>query len=859
MHFKELKELFKEFDTSTDGLTDAQAKKSLEKYGPNEIKEKKRLSPIKIFLNQFNNFLIYILFAALALSIILGDEKVESLAIGVVLLIIGLAGFIQEYKAEKAIEALKKMASLQAKVVRNGEEKRIDATELLPGDMILLEAGDKVPADARLIEVSELNTQESALTGESVPVKKEKAVLKEKTPVADRVNMVFSGTIVTAGKAKALVTATGMKTELGKIAELIQTAKTAPTPLQIKLEKLGKFIGIAVIAIAVIIYLIGIFSGKNILEMLVVAIALAVAAVPEGLPAVVTISLALGVQRMIKRNALVRKLPSVETLGSTTVICTDKTGTLTCNEMTVRKLYVDDEIFEVTGEGYSTQGSFQKGKTKVNPKRFSKLLQIGALCNDAKVAGQNLGDPTEIALIISARKAGLKDNYQRFGEIQFTSERKMMSTFHNINRKKNIYTKGAVDVILKKCSKILSNGKVKPLTANDKKNISRVNERFAKEALRVLGFAYKEGELTEKNLIFVGMQAMIDPPRSEVKDAIIRAKKAGIRVVMITGDYIGTAKAIANELGIQGKALEGKDLNRINLHKEIDKIAIYARVNPEDKTRIVDALRKKGHIIAMTGDGVNDAPALKKADIGIAMGITGTDVSKEASDMILVDDNFASIVNAVEEGRSIYDNIRKFVNYLLSSNLGEVLTIFLAMLLAPFFLNVLPLLPLQLLWINFATDVFPALALSVDPSQPDIMEKKPRSPKENILTRGMLQRMLIIGLIMMVGTLFVFKWYLGKNISYAQTMAFSTLMMFQMWNVLNCRSTDKSLFSIGPFSNKWLIGAIILSILLQLVVIYTPFSIIFKTAQLTFLDWAYVILISSSVFIIVEIIKLIKK
>jgi Ca2+-transporting ATPase len=859
MHFKELKELFKEFDTSTDGLTDAQAKKSLEKYGPNEIKEKKRLSPIKIFLNQFNNFLIYILFAALALSIILGDEKVESLAIGVVLLIIGLAGFIQEYKAEKAIEALKKMASLQAKVVRNGEEKRIDATELLPGDMILLEAGDKVPADARLTEVSELNTQESALTGESVPVKKEKAVLKEKTPVADRVNMVFSGTIVTAGKAKALVTATGMKTELGKIAELIQTAKTAPTPLQIKLEKLGKFIGIAVIAIAVIIYLIGIFSGKNILEMLVVAIALAVAAVPEGLPAVVTISLALGVQRMIKRNALVRKLPSVETLGSTTVICTDKTGTLTCNEMTVRKLYVDDEIFEVTGEGYSTQGSFQKGKTKVNPKRFSKLLQIGALCNDAKVAGQNLGDPTEIALIISARKAGLKDNYQRFGEIQFTSERKMMSTFHNINRKKNIYTKGAVDVILKKCSKILSNGKVKPLTANDKKNISRVNERFAKEALRVLGFAYKEGELTEKNLIFVGMQAMIDPPRSEVKDAIIRAKKAGIRVVMITGDYIGTAKAIANELGIQGKALEGKDLNRINLHKEIDKIAIYARVNPEDKTRIVDALRKKGHIIAMTGDGVNDAPALKKADIGIAMGITGTDVSKEASDMILVDDNFASIVNAVEEGRSIYDNIRKFVNYLLSSNLGEVLTIFLAMLLAPFFLNVLPLLPLQLLWINFATDVFPALALSVDPSQPDIMEKKPRSPKENILTRGMLQRMLIIGLIMMVGTLFVFKWYLGKNISYAQTMAFSTLMMFQMWNVLNCRSTDKSLFSIGPFSNKWLIGAIILSILLQLVVIYTPFSIIFKTAQLTFLDWAYVIMISSSVFIIVEIIKLIKK
>ncbi len=866
MHYKELKDIYEELKSSEKGLTEEEAQKRIKEYGLNEIKEKKPISPLKILLSQFNNFLIYILFGALIISLLFGEEKIESIAIGVVLIVIGIAGFIQEYKAEKAIEALKKMASLKAKVIRNNKEQKIDASQLVPGDIILIETGDKVPADSRLIEIINLETQEAALTGESVPVKKALGVLDERTPVADRYNMVFSSTIITKGRAKAIVTSTGMSTEIGKIAEMIQTTEAILTPLQIKLKKLGEFIGVAVIVIAVIIFLTGILQGRNIVGMLIIAIALAVAAVPEGLPAVVTISLALGVQRMIKRNALVRKLPSVETLGSTTVICSDKTGTLTCNEMTVRKLYANSEIIDVSGEGYSTKGFFHIGKKILKPKEFSKLLEIGALCNDAKLNEENrIGDPTELALIVSAEKAGLKKGsleaeYPRIGEIQFTSERKLMSTFHKIGNKKTIYTKGAPDIILDKCDRILINEEIRRLSKLEKDKILEVNEEFANNALRVLGFAYKEDILTEDSLIFVGLQAMIDPPRPEVKEAISKSKKAGIKVVMITGDHIATAKAIAKELGIEGRSIEGKELEKIkDLEKEVEEITIYARVNPEHKTKIIDALRKKEHIIAMTGDGVNDAPALKKADIGIAMGVTGTDVSKEASHMILVDDNFASIVNAIEEGRAIYDNIKKFVEYLLSSNLGEVLTIFAAMILSVFFSNTIPLLPLQLLWINFATDVFPALALSVDPADKDIMEKSPRNPKERILSKEVITRMAIIGAIMMLGTLFVFKLYLKNGIGYAQTMAFSTLMMFQMFNVLNCRSKDKSLFNIGIFSNRWLIGAIILSVLLQIIVIYTPISAIFKTTALTLKDWLYVILASSSVFIVIEVMKLTRK
>ncbi len=864
MHYKELKEVYKELNTSEKGLSSEEAKKRIEKYGLNEIKEAKKISPLKIFFSQFNNFIIYILLAALGISIFLG-EKIDAVVIGVILILNAFMGFIQEYKAEKAIEALKKMASLKAKVIRNGQEQKIDASELVLGDIILLETGDKVPADSRLIEIMNLEAQEAALTGESVPVKKAIGTLDEKTPVADRYNMVFSSTIITKGRGKAIVTSTGMDTQIGKIAEMIQATEAVLTPLQIKLKQLGKFLGLAVIIIAVVVFLAGTFAaGLSPIEMFIASVALAVAAVPEGLPAVVTISLALGVQRMIKRNALVRKLPSVETLGSTTVICSDKTGTLTCNEMTVKKIYANGQIIDVSGQGYAIKGAFHINKKVINTKNFLKLLEIGVLCNDAKLnEKESIGDPTEISLIVSAAKAGLKKDfletkYPRTEEIQFTSERKLMSTFHKINSKEVIYTKGAPDIILEKCDRILVNGQVQRLSKLEKKKILGINEELANNALRVLGFAYKEGELTEKNMVFVGLQAMMDPPRPEVKEAIEKSKKAGIKVVMITGDHIATARAIAKELGIEGKAIEGKDLDKIkHLHKQVEEIAIYARVNPEHKTKIVDALRKRGHIIAMTGDGVNDAPALKNSDIGIAMGISGTDVSKEASHMILTDDNFASIVNAIEEGRTIYSNIKKFVKYLLSSNLGEVLTIFTAIMLSPFFGNALPVIAIQILWINLATDGLPALALSVDPGEEGLMDKEPRNPKEKILTKDMIISMVIIGLIMMIGTLFVFRLYLPKSLEYAQTMAFSTLMMFQMFNVLNCRSEDKSLFRLR--NNKWLIGAITISILLQVAVIHTPLALFFKTVPLKLLDWIYVLLISSSVFVVIEVIKLVKR
>ena len=864
-HDKEIKDVLKELSASENGLTDEEAKNRLGKYGPNEIKEKKRISPLKIFISQFKSFIIAILIAAVVVSLLIG-ETVDAVVIAAILLLNAVLGFIQEYKAEKAIEALKKMASLKAKVIRNNEEKLIDAAELVPGDIIFLEVGMKVPADSRLIQIVNLQTQEAALTGESLPVKKEPEALPEKPPVADRKNMVFSGTIITAGRGKAVVVETGMNSEIGKIAEMIQTAEEKMTPLQVKLAQLGQLLGIATIAICIVVFLIGIFTGKNILTMFIAAVSLAVAAIPEGLPAVVTISLALGVQRMIKRHALIRRLPSVETLGSTTVICSDKTGTLTCNEMTVKKLFVNNKAIEVAGEGYSKEGSFYYEQNKIDSKDFSLLLKIGALCNDAKLNEKEpLGDPTEISLIVSAHKAGLikdelEERYPRIGEIGFSSERKRMSTYHKEDGKKIVYCKGAPDVILHLCDRININGEVKRLASIDKKEILKVNELFASEALRVIGFAYKESEtLSEENMVFVGLQGMIDPPREEVKEAIKKCERAGIKVVMITGDHKTTAEAIAKEIGIKGSSLTGQELDEIkNLEDYVENIAIYARVNPEHKSKIVDALRAKGHVIAMTGDGVNDAPALKKSDIGIAMGITGTDVAKEASDMILTDDNFTSIVNAVEEGRGIYGNIKKFVEYLLSSNLGEILTIFVAILLSVFFQNALPLLAIQILWINLVTDGFPALALGVEPPDPEVMIRPPRKPDEKILSASIIKRMAIVGITMMIGTLLIFKLYL-PDLKYAQTMAFTTLVMFQMFNVLNCRSEKHSLFKVGIFSNMfsniYLLLAIVVSILLQLLVIYTPFSAFFKTVPLTLTDWLYAIVISSSVMFVVETIK----
>jgi len=596
----------------------------------------------------------------------------------------------------------------------------------------------------------------------------------------------------------------------------------------------------------------GVFTGIPLAEMLLTAISLAVAAIPEGLPAVVTISLALGVQRMVKRNALVRKLPSVETLGSTTVICTDKTGTLTCNQMTVRKIFVNNKIIDVKGRGYETEGQFLQNNKQVNPSSFELLLKIGTLCNDAKLDG-NVGDPTELALIVSAAKAGLKqeslmNTNKRINEETFTSERKFMSTHNKANDGTYVYTKGAPDIVINLCDRFIVNGNIRKITANDKKNILQMNEEFAKHELRVLAFAYnKSTKLSEKNLIFVGLQGMIDPPRRGVKDDIALCKKAGIKVVMITGDYIGTAKAIAEEIGITGRAITGHELEEIkNLEKEVESIGIYARVNPEHKLKIIQALKKRGHVVAMTGDGVNDAPALKKADIGIAMGITGTDVSKEASDMILTDDNFTSIVNAIEEGRGIYANMQKFVNYLLSSNFGEILVIFIAILMG----FPVPLLAIHILWVNLITDGFPALALSMDPAEKGLMDAPPRSKNEQIVNKKMGITIVFTGIIIAIGTLFLFNKYIG-DLEKARTIAFTTLVLFEFGRLHAIRMH----YDVKIFGNKWLNMAVIASMLMQLAVIYTPLSIFFKTIPLNLVDWGYMIIVAASIPIIATIVN----
>ncbi|MEE9525480.1 MAG: calcium-translocating P-type ATPase, SERCA-type [Candidatus Woesearchaeota archaeon] len=871
-----------ELHSSETGLSQQEADLRLKKYGPNEIKEEKMISPIKIFFSQFKSFIVLILILAMGVSIFIGYKEymiegngilkhmIDPIVIFAILILNAAMGFIQEYKAEKSIEALKKMASLKAVVRRDGKEREIDAKELVPGDIIILETGEKIPADSRIIRSINLQTQEAALTGESLPVKKGELTLRESTQIADQVNMIFSGTIITKGRGKAMVASTGMNTEIGKIARMIQTAKTELTPLQKKLKVLGEYLGAATIVVSIIVFLVGLLIGFKMTEIFLISVSLAVAAIPEGLPAVVTMSLSLGTRRMVKKNALIRKLPSVETLGSTTAICTDKTGTLTLNQMTVRKIYANNKIISVSGRGYDTVGNFYHHKEKIKTKEIELLLKAGALCNDSKISeGNVIGDPTEGALIVSAAKAGIKrkelnHDFPRLGELQFDSERKRMSTQHKLNGKTTMFTKGAPDLLLDLCDRIYKDGNVERLTRTEKNKILKMNETFAKQALRVLGFAYNESDsLEEKDMIFIGLQAMIDPPRKEAKEAIAKAKAAGIKIVMITGDFKLTAQAIARELGLEGRAIDGKEMERIkDLEEHVENIAVYARVDPKHKVQVLDALKKRGHIVAMTGDGVNDAPALKEADIGISMGITGTDVAKEASDMILTDDNFASIVNAVEEGRSIYNNIRKFVEYLLSSNLGEILTILIALIIFSIAGNValIPLLAIQILWINLVTDGLPALALGVEPNEIGLMKRKPRDPKENIITKAKSIRMLLIGIVMMVGTLALFKAYKPEtNLVYAQTIAFSTLMMFQMFNVLNRRSDDHSLFKIGFFSNKKLVWAIGISILLQVLVIHTPANQFFHTVPLKALDWLWIFLVSSSVFVFDEIYKAVKK
>ncbi|MAG15523.1 haloacid dehalogenase [Candidatus Woesearchaeota archaeon] len=849
-----------ELKTSINGLSEEDASRRLNHYGSNQLKESKKISPVKIFFSQFNNFLIWILLIAVVISAILGDV-VEGVVISVIIIMNAVIGFIQEFKTEKAIESLKKLSGLKTDVLRNGERKQIDAKQIVPGDILFLETGDKVSADCRLIEESNFETQESSLTGESTPVKKNVEAINEAS-IADQINMTFSGTIVTKGRAKVVVVKTGMHTEIGRIAKLIEEAKEELTPLQKKLDKFGKQIGILTLIIAAIVFTATVLRGENILEMFKTAVSLAVAAIPEGLPAVVAMSLALGVQRMIKRNALIRKLPSVETLGSTTIIATDKTGTLTLDKMTVKKLYVNRKVVEIAGEGYSTEEKLMAGEDQ------KLLLRIGLLCNDSSLSSVGVsGDPTEVALLVSAAKAGMEKKkldtkFRRIDEIPFDSERKRMTTIHQVGAKKTMYTKGAPDVVLKLCDSIHLNGKVRKLTTADKKKIEKANETFASNALRVLGFAYKpvKGKYTEKNLIFVGLQAMIDPPRPEVKTEIEKCNAAGIRVIMITGDHHLTALAIANQIGIKGKAITGAELDRIkNLEQKIDEIGIYARVSPEHKIRIISALKKKQHVTAMTGDGVNDAPALKKADIGIAMGITGTDVAKEASTMILTDDNFSSIVNTIEEGRGIYDNIKKFIFSLLSTNLAEVMIIFLAILVG----LKLPLLAIQILWINLITDGLPAIALGLEPISKDAMKKKPRKPGEGILTKELIIRLLLMASFVIVGTLGFYIWALyrqgwswGQELLsnspeyiYAITVTFTALVLFEMFTALTAKSPEKNIFKIGLFNNKFLLLAIGSSLLLLLAVIYTPLNEHFHTVPLVLTDLGIIIAVTSSILL----------
>jgi P-type Ca2+ transporter type 2C len=883
MYDKTIAEALKELSVNKNGLSSAEADKRLEKYGYNEIQQKKKISALKIFLEQFHSIVIYILIFALIVSIFL-NEVVDAIVIGIIVILNAILGFIQEYRAEKSIEALKKLSSLKATVLRDNIKHDIDAKLLVPGDIILLEAGDKVPADCRLIEIINFQTQEAPLTGESTPVKKELKVLSEKTSLADRINMAFSGTVVTSGKATALVASTGMHTQIGKIATMIENVEAEQTPLQKKLNTLGKKLGIAVLIISVIVFFVQLikdpmlmqhltsfeflefFKGSR--EIFLTAIALAVAAIPEGLPAVVTIGLAIGIKKMVKKNALVRKLPSVETLGSTNIICTDKTGTLTRNEMTVKKVFVNGKKIEVTGTGYNPEGEFLFNNKKASSNELKLLLQVGVLNNDSSFDKSNvIGDPTEAALLVSAAKAGLnledlKNKYPRLGEIPFSSERKLMTTFHKIEKKNFSYVKGAPEIILKHCTKILENGKIRKLDDKKRKLILKTNTEFADNALRVLGFAYSQDKTinkSEKSLTFIGLQAMMDPPRKEVKIAIEKCNKAGIRIVVITGDHEITAKAVAREIGLTGDSITGLELENMTeerLDELVEKIAIYARVNPEHKLKIVNALKKKGYIVAMTGDGVNDAPALKRADIGIAMGITGTDVAKEASDMILLDDNFASIVNAVEEGRGVYGNIRKYFSYLLSGNIGEVLIIFLSILFGwPAALTAT-----QILLINLVTDGLPAIALSADPYEPNGMTRKPRRQSDSIY-KGLSPFLFYYPIAMTIVGLFVFSYFYfdSGNLLLAQTATFLTIAMFELYQALACRSTIYPAFKVGVFKNKWLIVAVLSSFLLITASIFFPIiGNHLDMVPMTFMQFLGIVAVSSIGAIVIEFSKMLR-
>jgi Ca2+-transporting ATPase len=917
------------------GLSPSEAQDRLQQYGPNQLKSAPETPWWKRLLEQFENFLVIILLVATVISVIewlLQDPResalpYEAIVILAIVILNAMLGFIQESRAEKSVRALMALAAPESTVIRDGDRQRIATHEIVPGDVVLVEAGDKIPADSRLIEVANLKTDEAPLTGESMPVSKETRPIDGDAGLGDRHNMLFSGTVATYGRGRAVVVATGMDTEVGRIAGLLESAEKEPTPLQQELDRTGKRLSVIMLGICAVVFAAGLlttttFNLNVVLSLFLFAVALAVAAIPEALPAIVTVGLSLGVRRMAAAHAIVRKLPAVETLGAATVICSDKTGTLTRNEMTVRAIATADAIIEVGGSGYIPEGAFTAGGKPVDaasPHRESlvQILRAAALANDSILAQRDgrwavQGDPTEGALVVAARKFGIGapdlEKLPRIAEIPFTSERKRHTTVHTDRdnpAELRVFVKGAPEILLAKCRYVWESGKAEPLSDARRSELLQRNEGLARQALRTLAIATRTvpaaslgiepktagasdvtiepPESVEDDLVLLGLAGMIDPPRPEARDAVITARRAHIRSVMITGDHPATAEAIARELTIfeaGARLVTGNDLRGMDdaaLDAIVEDVRVFARVDPEHKLRIVGALQRKGHIVAMTGDGINDAPALKAANIGVAMGITGTDVSKEAADMVLTDDNFASIVRAIEEGRGIYDNIRKYLIYLLSSNAGELLTMFAGVMLAGMLGLAsaeaglfLPLLAAQLLWINLVTDGPPALALGVDPRDPDVMEREPRQRGTGVLTTDDWIRLAAIGAVMMVGTLAVLDAYYPGGLftlfakgaapnaadeAYARTMAFTTLMMFQLFNVYNCRSSWRSALS-GFFDNKWLLVAVLLSLGTHVLVIYVPFlQAAFHTVALTAVDWVVTTLVAATLLIGMEIVK----
>ncbi len=877
-HTQTTEQTFAELKSQSNGLSRVEVIERTLQYGVNEIQAAKRVSAWGILLDQFKNILILILLGATAISLFLG-HGIESIAIAVIVLFAVLLGFIQEYRAERAIEALKQMAAPTASVLRDGTEVKIPARELVPGDVILLHTGDRMPADARLLESINLQIEEAALTGESVAVEKHVDALPvNDLPVGDHKNMVYAGTAATYGRGKALVVATGMQTEFGKIAQLLQTVETGKTPLQNNLDKVGTALARAAFVVVAIIVALGLFRGQPFVEMLIFGIALAVAVVPEALPAVVTISLAIGVQKMVKRNALIRRLPAVETLGSTSVICSDKTGTLTKDEMTVRKIFAAGQLFSVSGAGYSPVGEFSvNGSGSIAPTTgLQKLLIAATLASDTHLVGDAenesgnewsiKGDPTEGALVVAAAKAGLQkesldSEYPRMQEIPFSSETKRMTTLHQTNGNLTAYAKGAPEMILESCDWHLTADGVKPLDDVGRSQALAMAQDMAGEALRVLAISTKADATlatAQTGMTFLGLAGMIDPPRPEAKSAIATCAQAGIRAVMITGDHPVTAQAVARELGLlkTGRVVTGAELEAMSdeeFKREVETIEVYARVSPAHKLRVVTALQANGHIVAMTGDGVNDAPSLKKADIGIAMGITGTDVTKEAAAMMLTDDNFASIVAAVEEGRGVFENIKKYLMYLLSSNIGEIGLMAGATLLG----LPLPLTAVQILYVNLATDGLPALALAVDPSEKGLMKRKPRNPRTGIFTRPVVSLMVAGGLWSTLINLGLFVWATnsGRTIEEAMTMTFVSLVLIQFFKAYNFRSDRNSVFH-KPFANKWLNWAILWEVALLVVIIYVPFlHDAFGTYYLPLVDWLIVLALAVTIMPVLELVK----